>query len=80
MGWRPFKRPAGQTPPPAAAPPPVPPPAKPDDGVERLTANDWAKKHGLNEVQAERAAMRAGRWHDLFTEAEFLELLRRADV
>ena len=55
-------------------------PAPPADGKERMTANDWAKKHGLNEVQAERAAMRAGRWHDLFTEEEFLDLLRNARV
>jgi len=50
------------------------------DLKERLTANDWAKRHSLNEVAAERAAMRAGKWHDLFTEEEFLDLLRRADV
>jgi hypothetical protein len=58
---------------PSAAPPP-------QEGPERLTANDWAKKHGLNEVMAERAAMRAGKWHDLFSEEEFLELLKRVDV
>lgn len=80
MGWRPFTRKAAETPTPAAAAPPAPPPAEPNDGAERLTANDWAKKHGLNEVQAERAAMRAGRWHDLFSEEEFLELLRNPKV
>jgi hypothetical protein len=54
-------------------------PARPD-GAERLTANDWAKKLNFNEVAAERAAMRAGKWHDLFTEQEFLELIRAASV
>lgn len=80
MGWRPFQRKAPEAPPAAAPPPPDPEPARPSDGVERLTANDWAKRHGLNEVQAERAAMRVGRWHDLFSEEEFLELLRRQDA
>ena len=62
------------------APAPAPTEAAKADGPERLTANDWAKKHGMNEVMAERAAMRAGKWHDLFTEEEFLELLKRVDV
>lgn len=51
-----------------------------EDGKERLTANDWARRLQLNEVAAERAAMRAGKWHDLFTEEEFLELIKRAEV
>ena len=50
------------------------------DGVERMTANEWARKFQVNEVQAERAAMRAGRWYDLFTEQEFLELIRKQDA
>jgi hypothetical protein len=50
------------------------------DGKERLTANEWARRHQLNEVAAERAAMRAGKWHDLFTEEEFTDLIKRADV
>ena len=54
-------------------------PAEPD-GPERLTANDWAKKLNFNEVAAERAAMRAGKWHDLFTEQEFLEMVKSARV
>ena len=62
------------------APAPAAPSPPKSDGPERLTANDWAKKHGMNEVMAERAAMRAGKWHDLFTEEEFLELLKRVDV
>ena len=66
---------------PAASPgaAPADPPAKPD-GPERLTANDWAKKLNFNEVAAERAAMRAGKWHDLVTEQEFIELVRNASV
>ena len=61
----------------AAGPAGAPPNA---EGPERLTANDWAKKLNFNEVAAERAAMRAGKWHDLFTEEEFLELIRAAHV
>jgi hypothetical protein len=64
--------------------PPVAPaalaPQAPADGVERMTANDWARKFQVNEVQAERAAMRAGRWYDLFTEQEFLELIKKQDA
>lgn len=80
MGISLFRRKAG---PPAAdtaagaAPAPV---QAPQDGRERLTANDWARRHQLNEVAAERAAMRAGKWHDLFTEEEFLDLIKRAEV
>jgi hypothetical protein len=58
---------------------PAAPPTK-VEGPERLTANDWAKKLNFNEVAAERAAMRAGKWHDLFTEQEFLDLIRTASV
>lgn len=82
MGWRVFKRAVAPAATPAA-PAPTPPPARNPpqaEGPERLTANEWAKRHRLNEVQAERAAMRAGRWHDLFTEEEFLDLLRRGDA
>lgn len=50
------------------------------DGVERKTVNEWAKQFLVNEVQAERAAMRAGRWYDLFTEQEFLELIKKQDA
>lgn len=71
------RRKAKGTDPPAAPPAEAPPP---QGGPERLTANDWAKKHSLNEVAAERAAMRAGKWHELFTEEEFLELMRRSNV
>jgi hypothetical protein len=67
-------------PPKAANVAPADAPKLPVAGPEKLTANDWAKRHGLNEVMAERAAMRAGKWHDFFTEEEFLELLKRVDV
>jgi len=82
VGWRFSKRAVARAAAPLAQPPPPPPPpnAPLDEGPERLTANEWARRHSLNEVQAERAAMRAGRWHDLFTEEEFLELLRRGDA
>lgn len=50
------------------------------EGPERLTANEWAKKLNFNEVAAERAAMRAGKWHNTFTEEEFLELIRTQPV
>jgi hypothetical protein len=72
---------------PAAAPAPAPVdeapdalPAASDDGEARRTANEWAKELNFNEVAAERAAMRAGKWHARFTEAEFLDLVRTADV
>ena len=80
MGFSLFRRkePQAAEAPAAETKPAVPAPAP--DGVERLTANDWAKKHSLNEVAAERAAMRAGRWHDLFTEEEFLDLIKRSNV
>jgi len=67
-------QPSESTPAPANAPPP------PADGKERLTANAWANKLQVNEVAAERAAMRAGRWHNLFTEEEFMALLAKHDV
>jgi len=70
-----------QLPPPTPTPASAAPPVKPSaDSVERKTANDWAKKFQVNEVQAERAAMRAGRWHDLFTEQEFMQLITRKDL
>ena len=52
----------------------------PAGGPEKLTANEWAKKLNLNEVAAERAAMRAGKWHATFTEEEFLDLIRASRV
>ena len=64
--------------PPAAPTKPTTPAAS--DGVERKTANEWAQQLQVNEVQAERAAMRAGRWHDQFTEQEFLDLIRKQDA
>lgn len=63
---------------PAAAAAPAP--KADDDGIERMTANEWAKKLNFNEVAAERAAMRAGKWYARFTEEEFLELIRKSDV
>lgn len=77
MGVSLFRRkPQPSEPTPARANAPPPPP----DGKERLTANAWANKLQVNEVAAERAAMRAGRWHDLFTEEEFMQLLAKHDV
>jgi hypothetical protein len=70
-------KPSGERPAPAQAAAPAPPSP---DGKERLTANEWAKRLAVNEVAAERAAMRAGRWHDAFTEEEFIEMIRKADV
>lgn len=66
----------------APSPPTAPAvsPSPKDAGPERLTANEWAKKHNFNEVAAERAAMRAGKWHDLFTEEEFFEIIKGRDV
>jgi len=55
-------------------------PTATEAGPERLTANEWAKKHNFNEVAAERAAMRAGKWHDVFTESEFFELIKGRDI
>jgi hypothetical protein len=66
-----------EPPAPLASPAPKAP-APPSDGIERLTANEWAMRHQVNEVQAERAAMYAGKWHTPLTEAEFMELLRDA--
>ena len=71
------KKQAEPAPVPGAAPSTVP---AEEGGPERLTANDWAKKLNFNEVAAERAAMRAGKWHDLFSEEEFLDLIRKAHV
>ena len=71
------KKAAPAVPAPAAAPPPPP---KPPEGPERLTANEWAKKLNFNEVAAERAAMRAGKWHAQFTEQEFLDLISKSNV
>ncbi len=65
---------------------PSPPPAKHDgekdatDGPERMTAVEWARRHQLNSVLAERAAMYAGKRNELVTEEEFLEMIRRTDV
>lgn len=78
MGVSLFRRRGGQAA--AGAKEPAAPLPAPTDGKERLTANDWARRLQLNEVAAERAAMRAGKWHDLFTQEEFLELIKRADV
>ena len=81
MGISLFRRKSRLQPPQATAAPPAAPPVKTSaDSFERKTANDWAKKFQVNEVQAERAAMRAGRWHDLFTEEEFLELIKKQDA
>jgi len=67
-----------------AAPPPVPSPAAPSpvlaDGKERLTANEWAKRHQVNEVLAERAAMYAGKWHEPITEEEFLAFMGNKSI
>ncbi len=57
-----------------AAPPP------PADGEERLLVVEWAARHQVNSVMAERAAMYAGKRNEPITEAEFLEMLRRRDV
>jgi hypothetical protein len=51
-----------------------------EEGVERMTAVEWARKHQVNSVMAERAAMYAGKRDAPLTEAEFLEMLRRDDV
>ncbi|HEX9710788.1 MAG TPA: hypothetical protein VGB42_12590 [Candidatus Thermoplasmatota archaeon] len=69
--------PASAEAPPATGPAagPAPPPA-----AERLTAVEWARRHQVNAVMAERAAMYAGKWHEPVTEEEFLEMIRRADV
>lgn len=54
----------------AAAPP----------AVERMTAVEWARKHQMNAVMAERAAMYAGKRSEPLTEEEFLAMIRRTDV
>lgn len=63
----------------ATAAPQAPPPGE-VPGVERLTAVEWARRHQMNAVMAERAAMYAGRRNEPLTEEEFLEMLRRTDV
>lgn len=45
-----------------------------------MTAVEWARRHQVNSVMAERAAMYAGKRDTPLTEGEFLELLRRNDV
>ena len=50
------------------------------DGKERLTANEWAKRHQVNEVLAERAAMYAGKWHEPITEEEFLAFMGNKSI
>ncbi len=49
-------------------------------GAERRTAVEWARKHQINSVMAERAAMYAGKRDEPVTEAEFLQMIRRRDV
>jgi hypothetical protein len=65
---------------PAAAVAPTPAPPHRNEDKKRQTANEWARELKVNEVMAERAAMRSDRWHDLFTEEEFMELLSKQDV
>jgi hypothetical protein len=55
------------------------PPAGPGQ-PERMLAVEWAHKHQVNAVMAERAAMYAGKRNEPVTEQEFLEMLRRNDV
>lgn len=85
MRFRPLRRhaPAERALPASAEPTPgaaaATGPARPPD-AERRTAVEWARRHQVNAVLAERAAMYAGKRHDPVTEEEFLEMIRRVDV
>ena len=70
----------GERAPSAEPPEPAQTPAAQGPTVERMTAIEWARKHQMNAVMAERAAMYAGKRNEPVTEEEFLEMLRRTDV